>query len=174
MANTYVLISGTTLGSNQTDFTFSSIPNTYTDLVLRCSLRSTRATFSLDALWISYNGNASTIYSSTRLIGTSTTAASNGITGNDSIYGANENAGLSTANTFTTLEFYLPSYTSAYNKCSFSFSAAETTTSTDNSLDAVSSLFLNTSAISSIKLSANGQPFAANSSFYLYGIKNTV
>ena len=60
-ANTYTLISSNVLGSSAASVTFSSIPATYTDLVLRVSARTDADDTSL----ITFNGTT-TGYSKTR------------------------------------------------------------------------------------------------------------
>lgn len=66
MAVTYEPISTTTLGSAQSSITISSIPNTYTDLLIV-------ATGSASSLnqnnWLRLNSNSSTVYSTTMING---------------------------------------------------------------------------------------------------------
>jgi hypothetical protein len=76
MASTYTPIATTTLGSSQATITFSSIPSTYTDLVL---VLAGKATTGLGGLNIHYNGETGGSdgkYSYTRLQGNGTTASS--------------------------------------------------------------------------------------------------
>jgi hypothetical protein len=73
MTATYEKIATTTLGSNQTNFSFTSIPSTYTDLVII----SVCAGSSNDLqVGIRYNDDAGTNYSYTELFGSGTTAGS--------------------------------------------------------------------------------------------------
>jgi hypothetical protein len=71
--NTYVAIATQTLGSAVSSVTFSSIPGTYTDLVLVVS-----STTSVDSAStrIRYNNDSSTLYSRTRLEGVGGSALS--------------------------------------------------------------------------------------------------
>jgi hypothetical protein len=75
-----------------------------------------------------------------------------------------------TANTFASMDIYIPSYTASQNKPFGLFSAQETNATTAYLLG-TALLWRNTAAITSISL---GTVFAANfvtdSSFYLYGI----
>ena len=73
MANTHILISSNVLGSNSGSFTFTSIPQTYTDIVLRASVR-TDASQIYDGIAIRPNGGTGTIYSRTILTGDGSTA----------------------------------------------------------------------------------------------------
>ena len=69
MSSTYEPIATSTLGSAQASVTFSSISGTYTDLILVIG----SATFSADSsLYVQYNGDTGTNYSSTRLYGDGT------------------------------------------------------------------------------------------------------
>ena len=70
MANTYVLIASNTLGSSASQVQFSSIPQTYRDLVLRISARQGTGNASVWArINVLYNNDDSnsTDYSNTRL-----------------------------------------------------------------------------------------------------------
>ena len=64
--NTYVAIAEQTLGSAAASVTFSSIPGTYTDLVLVVSARCLRAGTE-DAFHIQVNGDSSALYSRTEV-----------------------------------------------------------------------------------------------------------
>jgi hypothetical protein len=73
---TYEPIATTTLGSDQTDITFSSIPATYTDLVFVVQAQSTVAGTSVNTMRCRINGDTGTNYSYTNLDGEPPTAAS--------------------------------------------------------------------------------------------------
>jgi hypothetical protein len=72
--STYTSIATTTLGSAAASYTFSSISGSYTDLILVTSAATTHtsATF----LYMQFNGDTATNYSSTELFGDGTSAAS--------------------------------------------------------------------------------------------------
>ena len=179
MANTYTLISSTTLSSAVSPVDFTSIPGTYTDLILRYSVRNDIST-SVDYIIFQFNsdtGTSSTLYSLTNLRGNGATASSgrstSTYTGNDSRF----NFSTTTANTFTSGEIYIPSYTSTGTRVISSISAFE-----DNATTAYTDLsagqYRGSSAISSIRInkvggSGGSASFAAGSSFYLYGIKSS-
>ena len=172
MPNTYTLISSNVLTSSAASVTFSSIPATYTDLVLKYASRSDTSTTSLN---ITFNSDTATNYSSTYLYGDGT----NAVSGRDtSVANINEavksNASASTANTFTNNEIYIPSYTVSQNKPLSSFTAMELNSATNTYVGAGAHLWRNTAAVSSIQLAlAGGANFVSGSSFYLYGIKNS-
>jgi hypothetical protein len=70
--NTYESIATQTLGSSSGSITFSSIPSTYTDLVIVFS----GTTAALVAVDIQFNGDTSTNYSRTIISGNGSTASS--------------------------------------------------------------------------------------------------
>ncbi len=172
MANTYTLISSNVLTSSAASVTFSSIPATFTDLVLRTSVRS-NATGTFDILNIQVNSITGN-YSFTRLSGSGSAAASNNGTGFSAYYDRfTINGDTATSNTFGSSEFYIPNYSGSANKVASSFGVSETNATT--SYMAVNAhLLSDTSAITSLVLTPNnGTNFVSGSSFYLYGIKNS-
>jgi hypothetical protein len=78
------------------------------------------------------------------------------------------------ANTFGSAEIYIPSYTASQNKPLSTFGVVENNSAAggDTEIDAWANLYRDTAAISSIAINARAT-FAAGSSFYLYGIKNS-
>lgn len=169
MANTYKLISSSTVGSGGTaSVTFSSIPATYTDLVVKASLRSTGAVGSYRA---TFNGSASG-YSELLLYGDGTSAGSA-----SSSSGTYINWNFNTAggtSIFANCEFYIPSYASALQKSTSAEVVTENNgTGAQQYLNAA--LWADTAAITSITLTMQGTSplFAEYSTFYLYGIKNS-
>ena len=176
MANaTYTLISSQVLGSTATSITFSSIPQTYTDLVLRFSARCDEASIST-SLVIEFNGDylSPTTYSDTYLYVNSGNAASSRISNNTAMparYSINGNS--ATANIFGNGETYIPNYTNTSNKPISTFGVGENNATTAN-LSAGAGLYRTSSAITQIALYPNNLGnFISGSSFYLYGIKNS-
>jgi len=172
MASTYTLISSNVLSGSAASVTFSSIPSTYTDLVLRVSLRTdTSASFVQTNL--TFNSDSSAIYSATYLYGTGSAASSTNYTADTyarEVYYDGANA---TSNTFGSGEIYIPNYTSTTSK-SFSAFGVEEDNNSAARIGVEAQLYRNTSAISSITWAAtSGQNFVSGSSFYLYGIKNS-
>jgi hypothetical protein len=166
MANTYKLINSNTVGSGGvSSVTFSSIPATYTDLLIVSSTRTDRASQTADWVKISFNGSTSS-FSLRELEGDGTTAAS--YTGSQLAFFAT--ASTATANTFGNSEVYIPNYTSSNYK---SYSANTVTENNATSANAAinAGLWSNTAAITSISFTPNiGTNFVQYSTFYLYGI----
>jgi|LakMenEpi03Aug12_release.lakeMendotaPanAssembly.Ray.scaffolds.fasta_scaffold894859_2 hypothetical protein len=171
---TYTLISSNVLTTATASVTFSSIPATYTDLVVRWSARSAQAN-ATTRININLNGVSGTSYSFTKLQATGTSASSANISGFDKWWGEYVSANNATSNTFGSGELYLPNYLSTVNKPASFFSVAEnnTTANGDWYVSALASLATITSAITSVALTLNtGDNFMTGSSFYLYGISN--
>jgi len=170
MANTYTLIASNVLSTTAASVTFSSIPATYTDLVLRFSSRSDGASQTYSLL-ITLNALSSG-YSETRLIGdgaAASSAASTGLANNLSI---STGAG-ATSNTFSSNEIYLPSYTASQNKA-YSIQGVTENNATTAFIRATAALLSNTAAINQITITMGSSTnFVSGSSFYLYGIKNS-
>lgn len=151
---------------------FSSIPSTYTDLVLSLSLRSTRAA-NQDSFLYQFNGST-TGYSYRQLYGGAgggsiVTGSASGTSGFGGLMPATNN----TASTFSSQLIYIPNYAGSTNKSSSSDSVSENNAATQFQLDLIAQLWSNTSAITSIKLiSENAANFAQHSTAYLYGVSN--
>lgn len=172
MANTYTLIASNTLSSSAASVTFSSIPGTYTDLVLRFSAR-TNATgaANVEVLAVAFNGTYGTNFSGTRVYGNGASALSNQQTDEFTyVVGVNNAA---TSNTFSNSEIYIPNYLVSQNKPFSAFSTGENNATTTQ-INAAAGLWQNTSAITSFSIKPNsGGDFLSGSSFFLYGIKNS-
>jgi hypothetical protein len=173
MPVTYELISSNVLGTAAATVTFSSIPATYTDLVVRGSVRSNRAAV-IDIGRVRLNGLDTGIYSYT-VLQSDGTATSYRDSGANRVEQYNFNGDTSTSNTFTSYEIYIPNYLSTTQKPLSLFTAQETNSATtgDITVSAEAALANLTSAVTSITLGLNFGSYVSGSSFYLYGIKNS-
>jgi hypothetical protein len=174
MASSRFLISSQTLASSAASVTFSAIPATYTDLVLRYSARGTNAS-AANNLRLQFNSDTSTNYSETFVRGNGSTAASSRSTSAvEFVEGLIISGDSATANTYSNNEIYIPSYTVSQNK-PLSMQAIQEDNSTTGRFYASAGLWRNTAAITSflIYLSGGSGDIKAGSSFYLYGIKNS-
>lgn len=178
MAITYSLIASNTLGSTTQSVTFSSIPQTYTDLVLRMSYRTDAAGLFGSNPAIRFNGDAAgnALYSYTFIGGNGSTASSTRESSISALYMQSSDSAGNTANTFTSTEVYIPNYTGTANKPISIFKVAEQN-ATAAEMHAFASLYRGTSAISTILIGPSSNiisnNFVTGSSFYLYGIKNS-
>lgn len=172
MATTFELIKGETLSGTAVSYTFSAIPSTFTDLCLKFSGRSNHADYN-ENVRMTFNG-ATTNFSVTYIRGVNTTASSSRSSNANALFPIDADANTATTNTFGSAEIYIPSYTASQNKPLSNFSVTENNSSTAWVVNSFAGLWSNTSAISSLTLSLSyGDYFLANSSFYLYGIKNS-
>jgi hypothetical protein len=165
---TYTLISSQVLGSDTGIVTFSSIPQTYTDLVFVVSARASSATYDISALRVN---SVTSGYSKTYM-----EASGSALTGGRSTSDISLRAG------------YLPgtNYTSEYSADVYHFMDYSNTTtyksvlcrcnayntSTNFNVQVQASLIPTTSAITQITLqTANGANLKTGSTFRLYGIE---
>lgn len=157
---TYSLINSTTLGSAQGSVTFSSIPSTYTDLILVCNAGCDAGGKNIQ---FRFNSDTSTNYSSMRLLGNGSIAYSDRTT-NASV--------MNSANCPTTL-----TGTTVINIMNYANTTTYKTAITRSNdagvnLGAIIGLWRSTSAISSIVLSPEfTNNFLSGSTFKLYGIE---
>lgn len=169
MALTYELIQGITgqgnpytvpTSGNVSTVTFSNIPATYTDLVVRVSGRSSAA--SPEGTYIVFNGSTSNFYGM-YIIGDST-SPSRGVIPRyiGSIYGGGN------SNIFNCSYIYIPNYADAGYKTFTVINTAENN-STSGYNNIQGGEWADTSAINSVGITSTG--FTQNSSFTLYGIK---
>ena len=172
MANTYTLIASNTLGSSAASVTFSSIPNTYTDLVLKMSIKTTNNSATGDG-WIQIN-SASNTYYYRRLFGTGISSGSDSSSGDFSGFFFNQVNGSSSVvtNVFANSEFYIPNYTGSTKKIASQFTVQERNDSVAY-INALAHSTDITSAISSLTIYGSSGNLASGSSFFLYGIKNS-
>jgi hypothetical protein len=172
MPSTYQLISSNVLTTSAASITFSSIPATYTDLVLKWSVRTdygaTRTGFRIVANSITSG------YLETYIIQYNSTVVGTGEYKENAHFVAEYIDGTgATANTFGSGEMYLPLYATSQNKPASIFSVAEGNSTTDTGMYLKALGLLNTAAVTSLTLTANSGNFVSGSSFYLYGIKKS-
>lgn len=159
MAITYEPIATyTTSTGGITTYTFSSIPSTYTDLVLIGSGRSGNGDFS-----IRLNGDTATNYSYTRVYGNGSAVGTDRGSNNDYMSGLSWYSASSNSNVIVNFMNY--SNTTTY----------KTVLSRHNSnptmVGATINLWRSTAAINSIKVGVFSVAFDAGTTFTLYGIK---
>jgi len=173
MANTYKLIASSTVGSGgAANITFSSIAGTYTDLLLKVSLRSGASAFN-DYVLLQFNSSGGTAYSDRQLTGNGTAASSASRSGNAQMYAIASSGASNTASTFGNGEYYIPNYAGSANK-SISLDAVNENNGTEAYANLSAGLWSNTAAITSIVLTNNSATnFVQYSTAYLYGIKNS-
>ena len=167
MATTMSLIAKQTVGSSgAATITFSNIPQTFTDLKLVASVRTSQSSTQVNPL-ISFNGSSSN-FSYRFMTGNGSSASSSSGSSNP----INDvNAANSTANTFSNFEIYIPNYTGSNYK-SFGIDSAQETNATTAYEELWAMLWSNTAAITSLTLDS-GANFVEFSTIYLYGISSS-
>ena len=172
MANTFELISAYTASTSVSSISFTSIPSTYTDLVLKLSARQSTAAIANDVT-VQFNATASG--NSNRYIYGDSASAGSGNAGytpslNYISIGVGNNA---TANTFGNVEVYLPNYASSNYKSFSADSVGESNGTSSVFQLMVAGLWSSTSAINQITITAaSSANFLQYSTAYLYGVKN--
>jgi hypothetical protein len=170
MATTYEAIATVTVGSGgASSITFSSIPQTYTDLLIKGSARTGEATVYTD-IDITLNGESARQW---RYVG-----VVNGSVGSSSSTGFNiigeANGTSTTASTFSSFDLYIPNYTSSNVKSMSSDIVVENNSSSNYLLALHANTITNSAAVTQIDLVPfSSQSFAQYSTATLYGIKNS-
>jgi hypothetical protein len=152
--------------------TFTSIPSTYTDLVVKISARSSRSA-ARDELQVVFNSTASS-YSGKNIIGFDTNSvASYDSSPSTYLAGLNISGSSATASTFGSTEIYIPNYAGSTNKSLSVDTVGENNSSTSWIVGLNAGLWSNTAAITSITLSVTSTfSFVQYSTAYLYGVSN--
>jgi hypothetical protein len=170
MATTYEAIATVTVGSGgAASIDFTSIPATYTDLLVKLSLRYSGNGDSR----VYFNFNGAGLNATSRLLygfgssGVGSTSYSTGV----AVFGLCGST--ETANTFANNEVYIPNYISASTYKSFSSDGTNETNNTINAMGLMAGLWSNNSAISSIAITPPSGTFVQYSTATLYGIKNS-
>ena len=174
MANTYSLISSVTVGAGSaSSIDFTSIASTYTDLLIKLSLRSNNGGSNYDRMDMQFNGDTASNYRNMLLYGTGSAVSSDnggGLVNTIRFFYTNGDA--STSNTFSNAEIYIPNYAGSTQK-----SASMDSVSENNATAAIvglnAGLWTGTSAITSIKIFCPSSTLKQYTTAYLYGIKNS-
>ncbi len=173
MANTYKAIATTTVGAGgAANIEFTSIPGSYTDLIVLYSLRSNRNS-TIDQIKFEFNG-VTTNLSSLTLYSDGSGRSSDSVA--SLLIGWGLPGDTATANTFGNGYIYIPNYAGSNYKSASIDGVDENKAIGVNSAQAGFSagLWSNISAITSIKMLLNvGTLFKQHSTATLYGIKNS-
>jgi hypothetical protein len=173
MANTFTLIEARTLSSSQTTVAFTSIPQTYSDLQMVFSLRNSTGADWAGNAYLTFNGATSRYYE--LLLYKAGTSLGSTAKNNADPYlnwaALSQGGGTST---WASGQFYIPNYTNS-NAKSISTDYVSEDNSTSPWMMLNSGLWNPTTnaPITSMSFTANAGQFVANSTFYLYGIKNS-
>jgi hypothetical protein len=169
MAFTYSKLAETTVGvGGAATITFNNIPQNYTDLVIKASLRSTRAVGLATSVALSLNGSSTNFtYRNIEGGGTATPSSYSGSSGG--LWTIDQ--ATNTANTFASCELYIPNAFGSTNKSYSAESMSEDNTTTNNYYQMLAGLWSNVTAINSITLTPTSFNFVQHSTATLYGIR---
>lgn len=161
------LISTVTVGSGgAATIDFNSIPQTFTDLLILCSARTTQSLE--DDLRVRFNSDTASNYPFRSLFGTGTGSGSGNGTLNFAYLGAISGTAF-TANTFANQSGYIPNYTGSSSKTLSTDSVSENNGTGATQL-LVASRWTGTAAITTVTLSGASANLAQHSTASLYGI----
>jgi hypothetical protein len=164
--STYTPIATATGTGSSAIFTFSSIPSTYTDLVIVVSAIGTSNDF---GIYGKVNNDSSSLYSSTLIIGSGTSATSQRQTGQTQYIYGGWNIGAGTSTTSQVIIQYLNYANTTTNK-TFISRYGVTNNSGANETGAVVGLYRSTSAINRLDISTGAGNWATTATATLYGI----
>jgi hypothetical protein len=164
MPNTYTLIASSTVGgAGASSFSFTSIPSTYTDLIIKVSGRASNPYLDINFNSNTANFTAKYLFGSGSGTGSGSQAKFLGITDSTS----------NTANSFGSLEVYIPNYAGSAYK-SYSADSVQETNATAAEMHLVAGLWSDTSAITSVQIiPGSSGTFSQYSTAYLYGISKS-
>jgi hypothetical protein len=161
MPKTYEPISTQTLAATAASVTFSSIPQTYTDLVMTVTTISSTTNYP----YVVLNSDTGTNYSKTWITGTGATVASSR-DANTAISYITANSASITSSSFISIVHFMSYSNTITNKTFLSRS-----NSAGSGVDFQVNMWRNTSAITSIQILPNTGTWSSGSTFTLYGIK---
>jgi len=162
MTATYDCIATTTLGSAQSNVTFSSISGSFTDLVLVVFIASNSIN---DDMFLQYNSDTGSNYSNTTLRGNGTTASSTRTSNATGARFSDQSSPTTSSSNIAIINIMNYANTTTY-KTNISRSNNAST-----GIDAMVTLWRNTAAITSVKVFPASGNMASGSTFTLYGIK---
>jgi hypothetical protein len=168
MATTFTKIASVNVTVNVASMSFTSIPSTYTDLLITYSARDTWPGATANDNAIQFNGSGSS-FTGKRILGNGSAASSD----SPAPYAGSSTSAASTTNTFCNNQIYIPNYTSSNYK-SYSIDSVTENNATEAYQILYAGLWSQTAAITSVTIVSPGiYYFGPNSTATLYGIKNS-
>lgn len=169
-ANTYEAIETYTLAASQASISFSSIPGTYTDLILVATAKSLIAG-ATDSFGIAVNGVTSATYSRTYLETSGTGAGTSGRQ-TSQIRIVTDYVMGTAGNDFGVYTWNFMNYSNTTTKKTVLYRGGNNSNTGGFNVQTTAYLVPTTSAISSLTIATmNGPNWAIGSTFNLYGIK---
>lgn len=158
--STYSPIATTTLGSSASSYTFTSIPGTYTDLIIIGQIKGTASTY----LNVRFNSDTGSNYSRTILSGNGSTLISDRRS-NQTAIATDYNETIQTNFNYTTI-LQINNYSNSTTYKTLLGRPNNAATGVGASVG----LWRSTSAITSVSLVADSSAFDTGTTFTLYGI----
>ena len=171
---TYKFITSITVGSTAVaSVTFSSIPQTYTDLYVVFSPHTDRGGYINSDMSLAINGSTSSIAQRALFSTPSGVSPTTGIQA--LMQGGYDGIAANQSLVFGPTTIYFPNYTSSnFKSFSVDFTAEGNTADMDQARNGFAGIvWSNTAAITTINIAVPSNNFVQHSSFYLYGIKNS-
>jgi hypothetical protein len=167
--NTYEAIATQTLGSAAASVTFSSIPGTYTDLVVACSLPANGTSNNSDGFRFQLNGDTGTNYSATWLTNSGASPVSSRESG--ATKGRVGNISQTTNDVGTAIVQFL-NYSNSTTYKTVLGRSGNLNSNADSNVFAAVSMWRSTAAINQIVFSSSaGANFPIGTVMSIYGIK---
>jgi hypothetical protein len=166
MPTTFTKIAAVTVGGGgSSTMSFTSIPATYTDLVIKVSGRTSATS---PEMTITFNGTSASntdrlLYNYAGTVGTNTSSPMR----------ASVDMSTQTASTFGNADIYVSNYAAAINKSVGIEAIAESNSATDVYQYINAGLWSNTAAITTVTITAVSGSFVQYSTATLYGIKKS-
>lgn len=162
--NTYVALATTTASGSTGTITFSSIPSTYTDLVLVMNFANSTAAADTR---VQFNGDTGTNYSYTYLAGSGSSASSGRASSGTSIQFSNGPTGSTTTNETAIMQIMNYANATTYKTALTRVNVADGAYA---GVGANVGLWRSTSAITSLTFTMSTGNLTSSSTFSLYGI----
>ena len=157
--------------SGASTITFSNIPSTYSHLQLRILARSTRTTAVTDYMDVKVNNDTGANYSYHFLQGNGSVTQAGGSTSLNQAYSSYIASATSGTSIFGVNILDLLDYANTNKYKTFRFLGGCDINTTDGKVAMMSSVWMNTNAITSIQFAPSTGSFTQDSQFALYGIK---
>jgi hypothetical protein len=161
MAATFTPIASITLGTASNSVTFSSIPQTYTDLVLVVQVLSNSTN---DDLYLRFDGDSSAVYSHTVLRGNGSSATSTRGSGLSRARFSDNASPTTTTSTISVINIF------SYSNANVFKTMLARTNNASAGTELFADLWRSTSAVDSIEVFPASGNMASGSTFNLYGI----
>jgi hypothetical protein len=167
MPTTYTLIETVTVTSGTpSTILFSSIPQTYDDLLIKMSMRTNESGVYYSDTDITFNGESSRRWNGMYNINNTVAGSANNAF---NIIGPST-AALVSASIFSNVEIYIPDYKSSNDKAIGSTGAQENESTSNIGVSGMSNKVVNGTAITSVELDPFNGTLVTYSSASLYGI----